>query len=97
MKQGGLSMKPAKSGSDFEFDDASSGAAGEASDVAGKPEGDGDFESDLLPETNQTSAGGPVEAQGDTRDEVEGRGEKPGELSGLMKVIDEISTGKLQP
>ena len=56
--------------------------------VVGTPEGDGDFESDGLPETGETSAGGQVTP---TKDSA------AGELTGLEKVIDEISSGTLQP
>jgi hypothetical protein len=58
-----------------------------ASDVAGSPEGDGDFESDGLPSTGETSAGGQVSTPDDTAKK----------LSGLEEVIDEISTGKIIP
>ena len=74
------------------FDDSES----RARDVAGSPEGDGDFETDGLPETNDTSAGGQVGPPHDTRGGVQGR-DQPGEPSGFRKVIDEISTGKIQP
>jgi hypothetical protein len=67
-----------------------------ATDAAGTPEGDGDFESDGLPETGETSAGGQVGPAGDSRDGVEGR-EHPDEPHGLRKVLDEIVTGKMQP
>jgi hypothetical protein len=76
---------------DFEFN----GSEGRASDAAGTPEGDGDFETDNLPATGETSAGGQVGPH-DTRDGLEGR-KQAEEPSGLMKVIDEISTGKIQP
>jgi hypothetical protein len=69
---------------------------GRATDAAGTPEGDGDFESDGLPETGETSAGGQVGPAGDSRDGVEGR-KQPGEPGRLRTVLDEIVTGKIQP
>jgi hypothetical protein len=75
---------------DFEFDSKS-----KTDEVAGTPEGDGDFETDNLPATGETSGGGQV-APHDTRDGLQGR-KKAEEPSGFMKVIDEISTGKIQP
>jgi hypothetical protein len=56
--------------------------------VLGTPEDDGDFESDGLPDSGETSAGGQVTPAKDAA---------TGELSGLEKVIDEISNGTLQP
>jgi hypothetical protein len=76
---------------EFEFDDSDS----RAQDAAGTPEGDGDFETDGLPATRETSSGGQV-APHDTRDGVEGR-EPQDKPSGFRKVIDEVSTGKIQP
>jgi hypothetical protein len=64
------------------------------SEVAGSPEGDGDFETDQLPSTGETSAGGQVSTRDDTRDGVQGEEEKKG---GLAYLLDEISTGKIQP
>jgi hypothetical protein len=68
--------------------------AGRASEVAGTPEGDGDFESDLLPETGETSAGGQVSTRNDALSGTAGRAESH---TGLAHVIDEISSGKIQP
>jgi hypothetical protein len=62
--------------------------------VLGTPEGDGDFESDGLPETGETSAGGQPRPGEDL--EVESGTEGP-EPKGIEKVIDEISHGTLQP
>jgi hypothetical protein len=84
---------------DFDFDDASSGLP-DSEPLAGTAEGDGDFETDGLPETGETSAGGQVGPPHDTRGGFEGReqrGETHGEPSGFRKVIDEVSTGKIQP
>jgi len=83
---------------DFDFDDMSSGldASNEPTHVAGSSVGDGDFESDGLPSTGETSAGGQVGPPHDTRDGVQGR-EQHGEPSEFRKVIDEVVTGKLQP
>jgi len=67
--------------------------------VLGTPEGDGDFESDKLPETGETSAGGwqgPVKgglAEHASAEPPERR-DRP---MGLEKVVDEISHGTLQP
>jgi hypothetical protein len=75
---------------EFEFDDAGGGAP----DVAGSPEGDGDFETDELPSTGETSSGGQLDtgvAAGDGKDKP------PHKRSGLEYVIDEISSGKLMP
>ena len=77
-------------GTEFEFDDDSRG-----SDVAGTPEGDGDFESDDLPSTGETSSGGQVSLDG--QPELKKPAEADKELHGLMKVIDEVSSGKIQP
>lgn len=77
---------------EFEFDEPES----TAEDTAGTAEGDGDFESDGLPDTNLTSSGGQVALPYGTRDGVDG-GKIQDELHGLMKVIDEVSTGKIQP
>jgi hypothetical protein len=77
---------------EFEFDDSEA----RAQDAAGTPEGDGDFETDGLPDTNETSAGGQVGPPHDARDGVEGR-KQPVEPSGFMKVVDEVITGKIQP
>ena len=71
--------------------------AGRASEVAGTPEGDGDFESDLLPETGETSAGGQVSTRNDALSGTAGRVEPAESKSGLAHVIDEISSGKIQP
>jgi hypothetical protein len=75
---------------DFDFDDAGS----KAPDVAGTPEGDGDFESDNLPDSGETSAGGQVAPQ---RDLPEGSKPENAEPTLLEKVIDEISHGTLLP
>jgi hypothetical protein len=77
---------------EFDFNDSES----RAEDAAGTPEGDGDFETDGLPDTDQTSGGGQVGPPHDTRDGVEGR-KQPSEPSGFMKVVDEVVTGKIQP
>jgi hypothetical protein len=62
--------------------------------VMGTPEGDGDFESDGLADTGDTSAGGqPVPKQDDAAESGAG-GDEP---AGLEKVIDEISHGTLLP
>jgi hypothetical protein len=76
---------------EFEFDDSES----KAEDAAGSPEGDGDFETDNLPDTGVTGAGGQSPKR-DSRDGLKGRAENH-EPEGLMKVIDEISSGKIQP
>jgi hypothetical protein len=62
--------------------------------VVGTPEGDGDFESDGLPETGETSAGGQLALEIDHAAES---GPDHPELTGLEKVIDEISNGTLLP
>jgi hypothetical protein len=77
-------------GPDFDFDDAGS----KAPDVAGTPEGDGDFESDNLSDSGETSAGGQVAPQ---RDLPDGSKAENVELTLLEKVIDEISHGTLLP
>ena len=82
---------------DFDFDDGGS----ETEDVAGSPQGDGDFETDNLPDTGQTSAGGQivpkkdVEGVVDRTDQAEPTLTEPTGL--LEKVIDEISHGTLLP
>jgi segregation and condensation protein B len=79
------------------YDEADDPSAVEAQiQSAGTPEGDGDFESDGLPDTGETSAGGQVGPPGDNREGLEGRAEHH-EPEGLMEVLDEISTGKIQP
>jgi hypothetical protein len=70
---------------EFEFDEDND----QESRVAGTPEGDGDFETDDLPSTGETSAGGQVLPPEDTPEGAE--------ESELLKIIDEISTGKIQP
>jgi len=81
---------------DAELDDPRDTAA----DVAGTPEGDGDFETDNLPSTGETSAGGQVSTTNDTHERLndgvkhEDMREK---VSALEKIIDEVSTGKIQP
>ena len=75
---------------DFDFDDD-----GKAADVAGTPEGDGDFETDNLPSTGETSSGGQVLPNG--QPDLKGPAGDDHELHGLMKIIDEVSTGKIQP
>jgi hypothetical protein len=77
---------------DFEFNDSEA----RAQDAAGTPEGDGDFESDGLPDTGETSAGGQLSPTRDSRDGLEGR-KKREEPAGVMKVVDEVITGKIQP
>ncbi len=69
---------------DFEQEDR-------ATDAAGTPEGDGDFESDGLPETGETSAGGHVVPKDDRSTQERGEHER------LRHVIDEVITGKIQP
>ena len=64
-----------------------------ALDAAGSPEGDGDFESDGLPETGETSAGGQV-ARKTAQAEVAADRAEP---TGFEKVLDEVSTGKILP
>ena len=75
---------------EFEFDEADD----RASHVAGTPEGDGDFETDNLPSTGETSAGGQVLSP--TNSQAGMRGLKKVE-SELEKAIDEVSTGKILP
>jgi hypothetical protein len=61
--------------------------------VLGTPEGDGDFESDGLPDTGETSAGGqPTPRKGRETDPGTHRAEP-----GLKHLVDEIVTGKIQP
>jgi hypothetical protein len=90
---------------DYAFDDST------AAQAAGTPQGDGDFETDNLPSTGETSSGGQL----NTREAEQGsnqapRTEVPGPQhqaglervieeigSKLEEVIDEISTGKLMP
>jgi len=67
-----------------------------ATDAAGTPEGDGDFESDGLPETGETSAGGQPKPAVDREDGTDGK-HHPHEPGGLKHLIDEIITGKIQP
>jgi len=65
-----------------------------ATDAAGTPQGDGDFESDGLPETGVTSAGGHVVPKHDRpADSPKARGEH----DGLKHVMDEVVTGKILP
>ena len=82
---------------DFDFDDGGSGAA----EVAGTPEGDGDFETDNLPETGETSAGGQIMPKKDVEGVIDPTGQTEPthpEPTGLLeKVIDEISHGTLLP
>jgi hypothetical protein len=87
-----LAVEAFMSDPDFEFNDSES----RAQDTAGSPEGDGDFETDNLPDSGETSAGGQIGPPGDSREELEGRAEHH-EPEGLMKVIDEVSTGKILP
>lgn len=68
--------------------------------VIGTPEGDGDFESDNLSDSGETSSGGQLntgEAErrksGAPRSDVSG----PQEPTRLEKVVDEISHGTLLP
>jgi hypothetical protein len=77
---------------DFEFD--SGDAGGQAAGVAGTAEGDGDFETDNLASTGETSGGGQVSPTQDTRDGLQGRAEPAG---GLKEAIDEVSSGKILP
>ncbi|HEV2620330.1 MAG TPA: hypothetical protein VGU23_10385 [Acidobacteriaceae bacterium] len=88
---------------DYEFDDAT------ATQAAGTPQGDGDFETDNLPSTGETSSGGQLNTgEADRRKNEASRAEVPGpqqptgvekgieEAGGkLEEVADEISTGKL--
>ena len=71
-------------------------STGESDDppVIGTPEGDGDFESDGLPETGETSAGG---QQGPVKGglaEHTTEGDRPGEVE---KAVDDVSHGTIQP
>jgi hypothetical protein len=75
---------------EFEFDDSES----RARDVAGSPEGDGDFETDGLPDTNETSAGGQVLHKTARRPETVADRAEP---TGFERVLDEVSTGKILP
>lgn len=75
---------------DFDFDDAGS----KAPDVAGTPEGDGDFESDNLPDSGETSAGGQLAPKEDRGTNDRADHDKPGLLE---KVIDEVSHGTMLP
>ena len=76
----------------FDFDDAGSGAP----DVAGTPEGDGDFETDNSPDTGDTSAGGQVLPKKNDEGVVDP--DAHAHSTGLLeKVIDEISHGTLLP
>jgi hypothetical protein len=84
------------SGPEFEFDDA----GGSARDVAGSPEGDGDFETDNLPATGETSAGGQLDTgEAERGKSSTSRAEVPGahKPTGLEMIIDEISSGKILP
>jgi hypothetical protein len=72
---------------EFEFDEASD----QESRVAGSPEGDGDFETDNLPSTGETSAGGQVLPPSSPRHPF-AKAENE-----LEAVIDEVSTGKILP
>jgi hypothetical protein len=74
---------------EFEFDDDSV-----ANDVAGTPEGDGDFETDQLPSNGETSSGGQLDTGEAERAGKDAGAHKP---TGLEFVIDEISSGKLMP
>jgi hypothetical protein len=68
--------------------------------VIGTPEGDGDFESDNLTATGETSSGGQLNTgEAERRKAGASRADVPGpqQPKGLEKVIDEISTGKIQP
>ena len=75
---------------EFEFDEADSRASG----VAGTPEGDGDFETDGLPSTGETSAGGQMLSPRNAR---HGMPDLKKVESELEKAIDEVSTGKILP
>jgi hypothetical protein len=63
--------------------------------VPGSPQGDGDFETDGLPSTGETSSGGQL----DTGEAQKGRSSTPRGVppEGVEKVVDEISTGKIMP
>jgi hypothetical protein len=89
----------------YDFDDAT------ATDAAGTPQGDGDFETDNLPSTGETSSGGHLNTgEADHRMNQATRADVPGppkptalehvidEIGAkLEEVADEISTGKLMP
>jgi len=76
----------------FDFDDAGSGAP----DVAGTPEGDGDFETDNLPDTGETTAGGQVLSKKNDEGVVDP--DAHAHPTGLLeKVIDAISHRTLLP
>ena len=77
---------------DFDFDDAGSGDP----EVAGTPEGDGDFETDNLPDTGATSAGGQVLPKKNDGGVVDPDAH-PHPTGVLEKVIDKISNGTLLP
>ena len=73
-----------------------------AADVAGTPEGDGDFETDNLPSTGETSTGGQVSISttNEPREDLHGQAKHEGvreKVSALERIIDEVSTGKIQP
>ncbi|HEY4382071.1 MAG TPA: hypothetical protein VGN01_17110 [Acidobacteriaceae bacterium] len=61
--------------------------------VLGSPEGDGDFESDGLPETGETSAGG----QPKPRKDLDLSGRTHWTEKELDTVTDQISRGMLWP
>jgi hypothetical protein len=69
----------------------------EAGGVAGTPEGDGDFETDQLPDTGETSAGGQVSTTDDTRDGTAGRSEAAESKGGLKHLAEELGVGKILP
>ncbi|HEV2646634.1 MAG TPA: hypothetical protein VGU46_09745 [Acidobacteriaceae bacterium] len=80
----------------YNFDDAT------AKDAAGTPQGDGDFESDNLPSTGETSSGGQLNtgeadrrAQQSPRTQVPGPQQPTNLEKQLEETADEISTGKL--
>ena len=75
---------------EFEFEESDD----RESRIAGTPEGDGDFETDGLPSTGETSAGGQVQPPTDARHGMPGLKKAEDELE---KVIDEVSTGKILP
>jgi hypothetical protein len=62
--------------------------------VPGSPEGDGDFETDELPSSDETSAGGQLGTGDAERGSKDVPAHKP---TGLEFIIDEISSGKLMP
>ena len=79
-------------GPKFDFNDAGSTAR----DVAGTPEGDGDFETDNLPDTGETSAGGQVLPKKNDEEIVDP--DAHAHPTGLLeKVVDKISHGTLLP